>query len=98
MNLVPNTGIEFYRTHICVQTELLSVKNNLREPGQLRLRIRLARLGENRFAINLMANCAEQDRIGRFALFKRTFGPFGLVLGVVVAPTRNLLDLKIDLK
>ena len=98
VNLVLNARVEFHRPDVRVQIELLSIENYLREPGQLWLWIRLAWLGENRFAVNLMSDCAQQNRVGRFALFKRTFRPFDLVLRVVMSAARNLFDLKIDLK
>src|SRR6266853_4153380 len=98
MNLVLDARIKFYRTDIRVQTELLSIENHLSEPCQLWFGIRLARLRENRFAVHLVSNCTEHDCVGRFALFKRPVGPFGFVLGVIVAATRNLFDLKINLK
>ena len=45
-----------------------------------------------------MTDCAEQDRVGGFAFFKRAFGPFDLVLGIVMAAAANFFDAEIDLK
>jgi hypothetical protein len=45
-----------------------------------------------------MSYRAQQDRVGRFALFKRSLGPFNLVFGVVMAAARNFFDLEIDSK
>src|SRR5260221_13660374 len=98
MNLVLDARIQFHRTDIRIEAELLPVKDHLSETCQLWLGIRLAWLGENRFAVNFMSHGSEHDRVSRFALFKRTLGPFGFVLGIIVAATRNLFNLKINLK
>ena len=98
MDFVLNARIQFHRPDICVQIELPSVENHLSEPCQLWFRIGLARLGENRFAVNLMSNGSEQDRVGPFAFLKRPFGPFDLVLDVVMTAAGNLFDPEVDLK
>src|SRR5207302_5079121 len=98
MNLVLDARVKFHGANISVQIELLSVENYLSESRQLRLRIGLAWLCENRFSLNLMSNCPEQDRVGRLALFEGAVGPFGLVLDVVMAPAGNLFDPEIDSK
>jgi hypothetical protein len=64
----------------------------------LRFGIRLAWFREDGLAVNFMSNGAENDRVGRFAFFERTFGPFNLVLSVVMTAAFDLFDAKIDLK
>ena len=98
MNLMLNARIQFHRTDIGVQIELLSIENYLSESCQLWLRIGLARFREDWFSVNFVSNRAKQDRVGGLAFFKRTFGPFRLVLDVVMAAAGNLFDLEIDLK
>src|SRR6266853_640537 len=98
MNLVLDAWIQFHRTDIGVEVELAPVENYLSITCQLGLGIRLARLGENRVSVNFMSDCTEQDRVGRFALFKRVVWPFGFVFSVVVTTTGNLFHFEIDLK
>ena len=98
MNLVLDARIQFHRADVCVQIEFLSIENYLSESCQLWLRIGLARFREDWFSVNFVSNRAKQDRVGGLALFKRTFGPFRLVLDVVMAAAGNLFDLEIDLK
>src|SRR5882724_11789919 len=98
MNLVLDAWVQFHRTDIGKEVELAPVENYLSITCQLGLGIWLARLGENRFSVNFMSDCAEQDRVGRFALFKRAVWPFGFVFSVVVTTTGNLFDTEINLK
>src|SRR6185295_28575 len=96
MNFVCDARIEFHGPNIRVEIKFLSIPDDLSETRQLRFRIWFAGLGENSFAIDVVAHGAQQNRVGGLAFFEGAVRPLGFVLDVVVPAAFNFFYLEID--